>query len=61
MAANFWNQYTANSPEMQVENEKNKNKKTENEKNSGEIVVKFLEKAVKRGEGKNLDNVTNLY
>lgn len=46
---------------MQVENEKNKNKKTENEKNSGKIVVKFLEKAVKRGEGKNLDNVTNLY
>ena len=50
MAANFWNQYTANSPEMQVENEKNKNKKTENEKNSGKNVVKFLGKAVERGE-----------
>ena len=52
MAANFWNQYTANSPEMQVENEKNKNKKTENEKNSGEIVVKFLEKAEERWTGR---------
>ncbi len=52
MAANFWNQYTADSPEMQVENEKNKNKKTENEKNSGKNVVKFSEKAVERGKGR---------
>lgn len=37
---------------MQVENEKNKNKKTENEKNSGKIVVNFLEKAVEQGKGR---------